>query len=77
MCVPHLGTAGILPAISAQPPLFLAYEGANAPQRAYLLKFVIWSKLNKFERRFSQDSAASETFVLNTSYALSGRGEFS
>lgn len=34
MCVSYLGKVGILPAISAQPPLFLAYEGANEPERA-------------------------------------------
>lgn len=30
MCVSYLRKGGILPAISAQPPLFLAYEGARA-----------------------------------------------
>lgn len=74
MCVSYLGTVGILPAISAQPPLFLAYEGANELERAYLQKFILWS--DKFKRRFPQDSAELEKFVLNTAYALSGRGEF-
>lgn len=74
MCVSYLRTAGILPAISAQPPLFLAYEGANKQERAYLLNFIMWS--DKFKKRFPQDSAALEKFVLKTAYALSGRGDF-
>ncbi|KAK1248968.1 hypothetical protein MKX08_007188 [Trichoderma sp. CBMAI-0020] len=73
-CVSYLGTVGILPAISAQPQLFLAYEGANELERAYLLKFILWS--DKFKKRFPQDSAALERFVLKTAYALSGRDEF-
>ncbi|EHK44546.1 hypothetical protein TRIATDRAFT_285163 [Trichoderma atroviride IMI 206040] len=58
----------------SQPPLFLAYEGANGLERAYLLKFILWS--DKFKKRFPQDSGALEKFVLTTAYALSGRGEF-
>lgn len=74
MCVSYLRTVGILPAISAQPPLFLAHEGANELERAYLLQFILWS--DKFKRRFPQDGAALEKFVLKTAYALSGRGDF-
>lgn len=75
MCVSYLGIAGILPAISAQPPLFLAYEGANEQERAYLLNFIMWA--DEFKKRFPQDSTALERFVLKTAYALSGRGDFS
>jgi hypothetical protein len=74
MCVPYLGSVGILPTISAQPPLFLAYEGANELERDYLLKFILWS--DTFKRRFPQDSTVLEKFVLKTAYALSGRDEF-
>lgn len=74
MCVAYIGTLGTLPAISAQPSLCMAYEGANELERAYLRKFILQS--DQFKRRLPQDSAALGNFALNTAYALTGRGKF-
>ncbi|KAL6890490.1 hypothetical protein GGI43DRAFT_416024 [Trichoderma evansii] len=74
MCVAYIGTLGILPASLFQPALFMAYEGANSLERAYLRRFILQS--DKFKRRLPQDSVGIEKFALKTAYGLAGRGEF-
>ncbi|KAL6786342.1 hypothetical protein J3E68DRAFT_447251 [Trichoderma sp. SZMC 28012] len=74
MCVAYIGTLGTLPAVSAQPPLFMAYEGVNETERAYLRNFIRQS--NRFKRRLPQSDSALENFALNTAYALTGRENF-
>lgn len=74
MCVAYIGTLGTLPAVSAQPPLFMAYEGVNETERAYLRNFIRQS--DRFKRRLPQSDSALENFALNTAYALTGRENF-
>ncbi|KAL6815219.1 hypothetical protein GGI42DRAFT_348183 [Trichoderma sp. SZMC 28013] len=74
MCVAYIGTLGTLPAISTQPPLFLAYEGVNELVRVYLRNFIRQS--DTFKRRLPQSDLALENFALNTAYALTGREKF-
>ncbi|KAL7904131.1 hypothetical protein GGI35DRAFT_490718 [Trichoderma velutinum] len=75
MCVAYIGTLGTLPAISAQPPMFMAYEGVNETERAYLRNFIRQS--DTFKKRLPQSDSALESFALNTAYALTGRKNFS
>ncbi|KAK4067238.1 uncharacterized protein Triagg1_7681 [Trichoderma aggressivum f. europaeum] len=74
MCVAYIGTLGTLPAISTQPPLFMAYEGVDEIERAYLRNFIRQS--DKFKKRLPRSDSALENFVLNTAYALTGREKF-
>lgn len=74
MCAAYIGTLGTLPGALFQPAWFMAYEGTNGLERAYLRNFIMQS--DKFKRRLPQDGAGIENFALKTAYALAGRGEF-
>ncbi|KAL6689676.1 hypothetical protein J3F84DRAFT_354013 [Trichoderma pleuroticola] len=74
MCVAYIGTLGTLPAISAQPPFFMAYEGVNEIERAHLRNLI--RRSDTFKKRLPQSDPALEKFALNTTYALTGRENF-